>query len=48
VVLPFEVYAQLEDQIDQLRLEASTGVLARMERVIADPASAMETTRRRR
>lgn len=48
VVLPFEVYAQLEDQIEQLRLKASVGVLARMERVIADPASAVKTTRRRR
>ncbi|MBK5305871.1 MAG: hypothetical protein JJD92_04205 [Frankiaceae bacterium] len=48
VVLPFEVYAQLEDQIDQLRFEAATVVVERIEHVIAKPKTAVKATRRRR
>lgn len=48
VVLPYEVFVQLEDHIDQLRLEAAGGVMARIERVIAEPETAVTVTRRRR
>jgi hypothetical protein len=48
VVLPYEVFVQLQDHIDQLRLEAAGEVMARIERVIADPKTAVKTTRRRR
>lgn len=48
VVLPYEVFVQLENQIDQLRLEAARGVMSRMERVIAEPETAVTGTRRRR
>ncbi len=48
VVLPFEVYAQLEDQIDQLRFEAATVVIDRIQHLIDNPSTAVRATRRRR
>jgi hypothetical protein len=48
VVLPYAVFVQLQDHIDQLRLEAATEVISRIERVIAEPDTAVTATRRRR
>lgn len=48
VVLPYEVFVQLQDHIDQLRLEAASDVMSRVERVIGEPETAVTVTRRRR
>jgi antitoxin StbD len=47
VVLPYELYSRLEDAIDQLRLEAATEVMDRIEAVIANPNLAIEVVRRK-
>lgn len=47
VVLPYQVYVQIEDAVDQLRLEAAGGVMDRIERVLAEPATAVRVERRR-
>jgi antitoxin StbD len=45
VILPYELYSRLEDAIDQLRLEAATEVMDRIEAVIANPSRAVEVVR---
>ncbi len=47
VVLPFELYAQLEDQIDQVRFELATKVMSRIEEIIANPSKAVKVERHR-
>jgi antitoxin StbD len=47
VVLPFELYAQLEDQIDQVRFELATKVISRIEEIIANPSKAVKVERHR-
>jgi antitoxin StbD len=48
VVVPYEVYVQLLDEIDQLRLEAAEAVMQRIEDVISAPSNAVKVERRRR
>ncbi len=47
VVLPFELYAQLENQIDQVRFELATKVMSRIEEIIANPSKAVKVERHR-
>jgi antitoxin StbD len=47
VVLPFELYVQLEDQIDQVRFELATKVMSRIEEIIASPSKAIKVERHR-
>ncbi len=47
VVLPYSVYQKLEPLIEQMRFEAATSVLARIETVLADPATAVQVKRHR-
>ena len=48
VVLPYETFIQLEDAIDQLRLDAASALMTRMERVITAPETAVKVARRHR
>ncbi len=47
VVLPFELYVQLEDQIDQVRFELATKVMSRIEEIIANPSKTIKVERHR-
>lgn len=47
VVLPFQLYVQLEDQIDQVRFELATKVMSRIEEIIANPSQAIKVERHR-
>ncbi len=47
VVLPFELYVQLEDQIDQVRFELATKVMSQIEEIIANPSKAIKVKRHR-
>ena len=47
VVLPFELYIQLEDHIDQVRFEMATKVISRIEEAIANPSKAVKAERHR-
>ncbi len=47
VVLPYSVYQQLEPLIGQMRFEAATNVLGRIETVLADPSTAVKVKRHR-
>lgn len=45
VIIQYEIYRQLEDAIDQLRLEANTELMAEIDLVVANPKLAVEVTR---
>ena len=47
VVLSYELYIQLEEQIDQARFELASKVMSRVEKVIADPSRAIQVERHR-
>ena len=47
VVLPYAVYQKLETMLDQIRFEAATGVMQRIEKVIDDPTTAVNVVRHR-
>ena len=47
VVLSYELYIQLEEQIDQARFELASKVMSRVEKVIADPSRAIKVERHR-
>ncbi|MDQ1250066.1 MAG: antitoxin StbD [Actinomycetota bacterium] len=48
VVVPYDLYAELEAQVEQVRLEAAADVMARIDAVVADPSSAVQGSRRGR
>lgn len=45
VIIHYEIYRQLEDAIDRLRLEANTELMAEIDLVVASPRLAVEVTR---
>lgn len=48
VVVPYELFVQVEAAVDQVRLEAAREVMQRIERVAAEPDTAVLVARRRR
>lgn len=47
VVLPYSVYQKLEVALEQIRFEAATEVMQRIEDVIDDPTTAVKVVRHR-
>lgn len=48
VVLPYALYQDIEDAIDQARLNADTVLTDKIDEVVADPGIAVKVPRRRR
>jgi PHD/YefM family antitoxin component YafN of YafNO toxin-antitoxin module len=48
VLLPYELFERIEQAVEQAQFEAATAVVERIERVIANPETAVRANRRPR
>ena len=48
VVVPYDLYAELEAQVEQVRLDAASDLMDRIDAVVADPSIAVQGPRHRR